>query len=393
MFSHRTSWHRHSNKLNEMLEQRMKNALPVYDLTVSNPTVLGFPYPDEDILAALKNPRVLHYQPDPRGILSARQTVCDYYAKKNISVDPSSIFLTASTSESYSLLLKLLCNANETILVPSPSYPLFEYLAQINDVGLQNYFLRYDGRWHIDIDSLRASLRPSTRAIILINPHNPTGAFLQTTEYAQILQIAAEHDCSLIVDEVFIDYKFDSNTFSQTTATTPDVLTFTLNGISKYAGLPQMKLGWIVISGPANMTREAISRLEILNDTFLSVNTPVQVALPEILDAGKDVSLSILNRVRGNYTILKNLFQEGSPCSLLHCDGGWSAILQLPRTKSDEVWALELLDIKGVYVYPGYFFDMTGEAMIVVSLLQREEVFQHAVRDILAHVDVSIRGL
>lgn len=390
MFSQRTSWPSHPNKLHAALEQRLHSRLPLHDLTISNPTELGFVYPAREILTALQNPRSLSYQPDPKGLFSARQAVCDYYAGKHLSVDPANIFLTASTSESYSLILKLLCNANETILVPSPSYPLFEYLAQINDVRLQQYSLRYDGGWHIDIESIRASLTPSTRAIILINPHNPTGAFLQATDYPLISQLAAQNNCSVIVDEVFIDYKFDDGIYSGSTAASPEVLTFTLNGISKSCGLPQMKLGWIVVSGPALPTEEAKSRLEILNDTFLSANTPVQTALPELLAAGKKISTSILERVGRNYQFLKNFFTGNSACSVFHCEGGWNGIIRLPRTRSDEVWALELLDQKGIYVFPGYFFDMNDSGCIVVSLLQREEIFHGAIQEIHTYVEGSV---
>ncbi len=390
MFSHRTSWQRHPNRLAQLYEERRYSGLPILDLTVSNPTELELDYPLDRILHALQNRGLLHYQPDPKGLLTARLAVCQYYAEKAVFLDPANIILTSSTSESYGLLLKLLCNQGETILVPSPSYPLFEYLAQINDIGMQNYSLLYDGRWHIDIESIRTSMSPSTRVIILLNPHNPTGSFLQVGEFDRIAQIAQEHNCSLIVDEVFIDYKLDPNAYSQTTASTSEVLTFTLNGISKYIGLPQMKLGWITVSGPAETSNEAIARLEILNDTFLSVNTPVQIALPELLQNGKDTFSSVLRRIKGNHTFLQNSFLGGIPCDLFHSYGGWNAIIQMPRTKSDEMWALELLDKKGVYVYPGYFFDMLQSSVIVVSLLQRGDIFRQAIEEIFSYVRNSV---
>ena len=390
MFSRRTSWSNHPNKLSTAFEQRLRAGLPVIDLTLSNPTQAKIDYPVTELLASLQNTRVLSYQPDPRGLLTARQAVCDYYAGKNAVLDPSDIFLTASTSESYSTLMKLLCEVGDTILVPSPSYPLFEYLAQINDVGLRNYSLAYDGRWHIEIASVKSAITPNTRAIVIINPHNPTGEFLQADEYAEIVRIATDHNCALIVDEVFIDYKFDRAGFSQTTAAAADLLTFTLNGLSKLAGLPQMKLGWIAVSGPEKLTTEAMSRLEIVSDTFLSVNTPVQVALSEFLKLGKEISTSILTRVKINYKHLQDSIREGSPCGVLNCDGGWNAIIQLPRTKSDEEWAMELLDKRGIFVYPGYFFDLRESGLIVVSLLQREEIFLRAITEIVDHIQNSL---
>ena len=378
-FSHRTGWHREPNRLTSLLEARQKSGKPVYDLTVSNPTECGFGYPERDLAEALSNPRAFHYQPDPRGLLSARETISRYYQSRGIKVDSSRMFLTASTSEAFSILLTLLCNSGEEILVPQPSYPLFDYLAQLHDVGLKPYRLSYDHEWSIDFDSLRDAITPATKALIIINPHNPTGMFLDQSAYRIIKEIATEHSIALIVDEVFIDYPLDPKQPIVSTAGERDVLTFTLNGISKMAGLPQLKLGWIAVGGSAQAADEASQRLEILCDTFLSVNTPVQVALPEILKAGESVREDILARIRANYAYMHGAVSTGSACSALSFKGGWSGILRMPRIKTDEQWALELLEHKGIYLYPGYFFDFETEGHLVVSLLVPREGFQSGV--------------
>jgi alanine-synthesizing transaminase len=391
-FSQRTNWHRQQNKLTELLDSLRKSGKDVLDLTVSNPTECGFIYPEKEILSSFENHSSMVYDPNSHGLLSARQSVAEYYKQKNISVDPSNIFLTASTSEAYSTLFRLLCNAGETVLVPKPSYPLFEYLAQINDVELQHYDLHYDGEWHVDIESFADCITESLKAIVIVNPHNPTGLFLKKDEYDAIKEFARQHNLAMIVDEVFIDYAFeDDESRISSTANEDDVLTFTLNGISKMIGLPQMKLGWLVVSGESLAVREATSRLEIICDTFLSVNTPVQVALPKLLTIGKNIQNQIRNRNKSNYTTLltthhSHLTSQGSP---LLSEGGWYGIIRVPRIKSDEEWALQLLEKKGVYVYPGYFFDFTDDGYLVVSLLVENSIFQKAVSEIVDYVSAA----
>ncbi len=379
MFSLRTSWHRRPNRLAELLESRRQSGYPIIDLTQSNPTEAGFPYPEKEILTSLSNPQSLQYHADPRGLLSARESVASYYRSKNVDVDRSNIFLTAGTSEAYSLIFKLLCNAGDGILVPRPSYPLFDYLAQIDDVALRYYRLQYNQGWHIDLESIRESILPTSRAIVLIHPHNPTGMFLKAIEYREIVNIARDHNLALIVDEVFSEYGFEKDPDRiVTTAGSGDALTFTLNGISKMIGLPQMKVGWIMACGEELLVKEASERLEILCDTFLSVNTPVQVALPILLDLCMPVCNAIRERVRSNDRSLRSLLRD-SPCSLLSSEGGWSAILRLPRTKSDEEWAMDFLNIGNVLVHPGYFFDMEEESHVVVSLIVEESLFQRGI--------------
>ncbi len=386
LFSHRTNWYRQLNKISELFESLRKSGRSILDLTVSNPTECGIEYPEKEILSALSASPILHYEPNPRGLLSARRAVCEYYKKKSITVNLSNIFLTASTSEAYSILFKLVCNAGESVLVPKPSYPLFDYLAQLNDVRLHYYHLRYDQEWQIDIDSIKNSINKKTKAIVIINPHNPTGMFLKNDESLAIKEIAHRYNLVIIVDEVFIDYAFENNERMRvSTAGEGEGLIFTLNGISKMLGLPQMKLGWIIVNGHPSLVAEATARLEIICDTFLSVNTPVQVALPKLLKHGKIIQQKILDRVLSNYSTLKTITLN-TLCSALNTHGGWYGILRVPRIKSDEDWALQLLENKSVYLFPGYFFDFEEDGYLVVSLLVESSVFQKGVREIVDYV-------
>ncbi len=386
-FSRRTDWHRRQNRLADCLETRRSSGKTIIDLTSSNPTECGFHYPQTPIVDAFSNPELVDYQPDPHGLISARKVVSDYYQTKGQSVDPATIFLTASSSEAYSHIFKLLCNVNDAVLVPQPSYPLFEYLAQINDVHLEYYHLIYDGGWHIDFESMRHTISSSTKAIILVNPHNPTGMFVEPSEYSEIRELAIKHNLAIIVDEVFIDYPFESNpSFNQSYVTETQVLTFTLNGLSKMLGLPQMKLGWMIVGGPPKIRQEAVSRMEILCDTFLSVNTPVQLAFPALMNATRDIHQEIARRVKANYTSLRSTIEQSAPVSVLESRGGWYGILKVPNIKSDEQWALDLLEKQGVYVFPGYFFDFGRDTFLVVSLLIEEKEFISGIQSILTFV-------
>lgn len=381
MFSSRTGWHHETNRLTQRLVELRNAGRPIIDLTLSNPTVAGLEYPAQELIAALSLPHALSYEPDPRGLLSAREAVADYYARKNVVVHPSDIVLTASTSEAYSYLLMMLCDPGDDILVPSPSYPLFEYLAGLNHVQLRSYHLRYDGEWHTDVESVKNSVAPSTKAIVIVTPHNPTGMFLKEEELQAINDVAARRGIPLIVDEVFSDYGFgEDRRRGATTASNDGVLTFTLNGISKSCGLPQMKLGWIVVSGPESVKAEALRRLEIIADTFLSVNTPVQHAAAALFRLGADIRSRISKRIAANRLFLHNAILSPSPLTLLSSEGGWSAILRVPATKSDEEWALQLLDDAGVYVHPGFFFEFRENGYLVLSLLPTPENFSIGVK-------------
>ena len=387
-FSHRTNWQRRQNRIAELLEKLRSSGKRILDLTNSNPTKCGILYPQKEILSALSQPTTLNYDPDPRGLLSARTAIAQYYAEQGVSVDRSEIFLCASTSEAYSYLFRLLCNSGDEILVPRPSYPLFDYLADLNDVNLRPYRLRYDHGWQIDPQSLEQAITPRTKGLVLVNPHNPTGMVLKQTQYEEIRRSALAHDLAIISDEVFGEYAFHPNaSMVRTVANEKEILTFTLNGISKLLGLPQMKLGWIILSG--NDRDEAAERLEIICDTYLSVGTPVQTALPQFLHSARMAGTGIHRRIKSNHAFASST-TSGS-VTLLECDGGWYATLRVPRTRSDEEWALELLEYEGVYLFPGYFFDFHEEGILVVSLLVEEADFQAGYSAAVEYINKSTR--
>lgn len=393
MFSRRTRWESSSNRLSGILEARRASGAPVIDLTVSNPTLCGFDYPAERILAALSTPESLTYRPDPRGLPSARDAVAAYYRSRGLEVDPAHIFLTASTSESYSLLFRLLCNPEDSVVVPAPSYPLFEYLAEINDAHVAHYLLRHDAnRWWIDPDSLAGAAGRSARAILVVDPHNPTGMSPGEEDRRALAAAAAPRGAALIVDEVFCEYRFDRPGGTPGPSGTPgpagtpwhsDIgLTFLLNGLSKMAGLPQVKLGWIVVLGGKDPVAEASSRLEILNDIYLSAGTPAQAGLAELLEAGGSVRRQIRERIGANFAALREGLDGIAGCRVLPCSGGWNVVVRLPAGREDEEFSEGLLDEAGVYCHPGYFFDFGEENVIVVSLLPPPTEFTAGLRAI-----------
>lgn len=367
MFSSRLDWNFRTNRLSTLRRTKSR----VLDLTESNPTRAGLNYPGEAILAALTDPRALRYDPEPRGLLSAREAIASYYG----SVPSSRILLTASTSEAYSYLFKLLCDPDDEILSPRPSYPLFEFLGGLESVRLVQYPLRYDGAWHIDFEALERAITPRTRAIVVVNPNNPTGSFLKREEWSRL----QTYGIPILSDEVFSDYAFapdDSRMQALTNAT--EVLTFSMSGLSKIAALPQMKLGWIVASGPGH--EAALERLELIADTYLSVATPVQLALPRLLQLSIEVRAQILDRTRANLALLR---QSTVP---LHVEGGWYATLQVPRTRSEEEWAIALLERRDVLVQPGFYFDFESEAFLVLSLLTPPDIFAEGLRRVLEEI-------
>jgi alanine-synthesizing transaminase len=367
VFSSRLDWNLQTNRLSTLLKTKQH----VLDLTESNPTRAGLEYPSEEILKALADPRALQYEPEPRGLLSAREAVSKYYA----NVPPSRILLTASTSEAYAYLFKLLCDPGDEILSPRPSYPLFEFLAGLESVRAVQYPLRYDGAWHIDFDALEHAITPRTRAIVIVNPNNPTGSFLKRNEWSRLQQFGIP----ILSDEVFFDYAFapdESRIQSLTNAL--QTLTFSMSGLSKIAALPQMKLGWIVASGPGH--EAALERLELIADTYLSVATPVQIALPRLLDASVTMRNQILDRTRTNLALLRRLTVP------LHVEGGWNATLQVPRTRSEEDWAITLLEHRNVLVQPGFYFDFESEAFLVLSLLTPPDIFAEGLRRLLEEI-------
>jgi len=381
MFSSRFHWDASPNRLTRLLHELRRAGADVLDLTESNPTQAGFAYPAE-IVAALADPRALRYDPQPAGSLAAREAVCRYYTDTGHTVAPDQVLLTASTSEAYAYLFKLLADPGDEVLVPRPSYPLFEFLATMESLRVVSYPLVYHVGWSIDLEALAAAITSRTRAIVVVNPNNPTGSFLKRDE----LRFLESCGLPLISDEVFADYAFTENARRvRTVAGVPETLAFSMSGLSKIAGLPQMKLAWILISGPA--AAEAKDKLEWIADTYLSVSTPAQRAAPRLLELGKGIQTQIAARVRENLAWLESATAADSPCRPLAVEGGWYATLQVPRIRREEEWALELLEKDHVLVQPGFFYDFESEAFLVLSLLTEPETFREGCRRLLTRVN------
>jgi aspartate/methionine/tyrosine aminotransferase len=382
MFSSRLNWNLPKNPLAQLLDERRASGAAILDLTESNPTAAGLRYPAGQILAALADPRALRYEPAPAGLSAAREAVAGYYGGR---VNPDRILLTASTSEAYAFLFKLLADPGDEVLAPRPSYPLFEFLAGLDSVRMIDYPLVYHRGWKIDLDELRRRITPRSRAIVVVNPNNPTGCFVNKSELAALIDFCGRHQLALISDEVFSDYSLtDEPGRVSTLVGVEEVLTFSLSGLSKVVGLPQMKLGWIAVSGPETEQREALHRLELIADTYLSVGTPVQWAATALLAMRGAVQAQIVERVGGNLSFLRSRIGPDSPWRLLEPDGGWYAVIQAPRIFSEEEWVLRLLRDDGVLVQPGFFFDFETEAFLVTSLLTAPDVFEEGVRRVLA---------
>ncbi len=385
-FSNRLDWAARPNRLTELLEARRAQGARLLDLTESNPTRAGLDYDKQAILAPLAGESSLLYRPHPAGLESARRAIAAYYAARGHEVDPGQIILTAGTSEAYGFLFKLLADPGDEVLVPRPSYPLFDYLARLEGVAVRQYRLVYDHGWWLDLESVRAALGERTRAIVAVSPNNPTGHFLKADEQQALVTLCAERGLALITDEVFFDYPLGSPRGRAPSAVTVGgALSFTLNGLSKAAGLPQMKLGWIVVSGPRELLEAAMARLELIADTYLTVGTPAQEAAGAWLEWAERFQRRLRTRLEGNLAHLNSAL-SGTPAGVLECEGGWYAILQLPRTRSDEEWALELLRGDGVLAQPGYFYDLDQEACLVVSLLVEPEVLREGICLLLARL-------
>jgi aspartate/methionine/tyrosine aminotransferase len=357
---------------------------PIADLTESNPTRASIPYPD-DVLAPLADRAALRYEPHPFGLPGARAAVAADHARRGVSVDPAHVVLTASTSEAYSWLFKLLCDAGDSVLVPRPSYPLFEHLTALESVHAQPYDLEYHGRWTIEMASL-LSAPERTRAVLAVSPNNPTGSYLSAEELAALMQLCRDRGWALVVDEVFAEYPLDVGEPLTDIAARSDVLTFSLAGLSKSVGLPQLKLAWIVAGGPADARDEALTALELVADSYLSVATPVQVAAPHLLRAGASVRAAIQQRIRRNLDALRAAAHGFPACDVLRTEGGWSAVLRVPATRREETLVVDLLEQERILVHPGYFFDFLREAYLVVSLLPPPTVFADACGRLLRFV-------
>ena len=388
MFSRRVPDDRSPNRLSRMLAEARASG-ELLDLTVSNPTRVGLAYPP-DLLAPLANPAALDYSPAPFGLPSARAAVATTYTNRGLSIPPEQIVLTASTSEAYSLLFKLLCEpGRSSVVTPTPSYPLFDHLARLDGVAQHRYTTEYHGAWTIDRDDLDRVWAPDTRAALSVSPNNPTGAVLSDGDAAELVERCRSRDAALIVDEVFCDYPLTRPLAEPSALQSPGCLVFRLGGLSKTVGLPQVKLGWMAVQGPGPAVAEALDRLELICDTYLSVSTPVQVAAPTLLEQGAAVRAQILERIRGNYATLRDRLTRDSGMTLLPADGGWSAVVRIPATRSEESLVLDLIARDRVVVHPGYFFDFPHEAFLVISLLPEPKVFARGIQLVQDRIDAA----
>lgn len=388
MFSERTSWKLGQNRLTEALEELRRSGTRILDLTISNPTRVGLTYDRRTILTALSSPEALDYDPQPKGLRPARDAVAEYYQSDHqCAIDPDRIVLTTSTSEAYSYVLRLLCNPGDELLVPKPSYPLFEFLADLQDVKLVPYPLIYDHGWQIDFHSLIQAPTSRTRAVVVVHPNNPTGSYVKLDEFRELNAFCREHGLALIADEVFLDYGLDPQrrfTFAANT----EVLTFTLSGLSKISALPQIKVAWLVTAGPSDQVAAAVARLEIIADTYLSMNAPLQWATPSLLKQRESIQQQLRERVAANLAQLDRELADQKSCERLRVDGGWYAVVRVPVTKSDEDLCIDLLRRGSVFVHPGHFYDFPGDGYLVLSLIGERQEFAAGVQRLLKVVNV-----
>jgi len=424
MFSDRTNWKLAQNRLTQALEEVRASGAKILDLTVSNPTRVGLEYDLRAILAALASPCALDYDPQAKGLPEAREAVAEYYRGDHWvrELNTDQIVLTTSTSEGYSFVFRLFCNAGDELLVPKPSYPLFEFLADLQDVKLVPYPLIYDHGWQMDFPSLEKAVTSRTRGVVVVHPNNPTGSYVRVGDRQQLNEFCREHGLSLVVDEVFLDYAlgndhvgadplvrpversstanagslhaplnrrvpiqrlgWDDNSV-ESFAGNHDVLTFTLSGLSKISALPQMKVAWIVSSGPAAEVAAAMARLEVIADTYLSMNAPTQWAVPTLLEQRKSIQRQLLERVENNLVELNRQLAAQKSCQRLIVEGGWYAVLRVPVTQSDEDLAIELVREKSVLVHPGHFYDFPSDGYLVLSLIAPGGEFSEGIGRVL----------
>ena len=389
MFSQRTNWKLVTNKYTQAVEEMRAAGQSFVDLTNSNPTSCGFRYDVAAILAAFHNPKALTYEPEPKGLWSARGEVSRYYKEDHgVAVDPEALLLTTSTSEAYSYVLRLLCNPHDEILVPKPSYPLLDYLGDLQDVPLIPYSLGYARGWFVDFHSLFRALTPRTRAILLVHPNNPTGSFVRAEELARLNELCVERNLALIVDEVFLDYPLKDQPHRSFVAN-QDVLTFTLSGLSKIAALPQMKVAWVATTGPDSLKREALQRLEIIADTYLSLNSATQWAFPTLFEQRRSLRPQVLERVRENWAYLKAALSKETACELLEAGGGWYAVLRVRGDRPEEDLAIEILRKTHTLIHPGHFYDFPSDEYLVASLIVEPKSFQEGIFRLLKFLKES----
>jgi aspartate/methionine/tyrosine aminotransferase len=379
MFSRRTAWDLARNRYTEALEDHKSAGRELLDLTASNPTTVGLAY-RRDLLESLTHREFLSYRPVAQGQLSARHAVAAYYAEKGSPISADNLILTTSTSEAYSFVFRLLCNPADALLVPAPSYPLFEFLAELNDVRLAPYELVYDYGWQIEFGSIQAAIQrceaegAKCRAILVVHPNNPTGSFVKPHELAELNRICTAHDLAIIADEVFLDFAL-SHEKPLTVSANTNALTFTLSGLSKISALPQMKIAWIAVTGPDALQKEALARLEVIADTYLSMNTPLQLALPRLLAERHNIQPQLMRRIQTNLAVLDTVLPGQKLCQRLAVEGGWYSVLRVPTMGSDEVLAIAMLRATGVLLQPGHFYNFPGEGFLVASLITRTEDF------------------
>jgi len=392
VFSKRTNWKLEENAYTRALRRHAESGLPLLDLTISNPTACGFEYDEAAILAALQNPAAMRYEPEPKGLLSARNAVVDYYRERMLAarLDPERLILTTGTSEAYSFLFRLLCDPGDEVLVAHPSYPLFDFLAAIQDVTVRPFRFVYDHGWQFDFAAMRHAIGPRTRAILVVHPNNPTGHFISCGEAEQLGATCLEHDLALVVDEVFLDYELPAATDHKerhgSFAANSHVLTFVLSGLSKISALPQMKVGWIAASGPEALVWDAMASLEIIADTYLSLNAPVQHALPALLAERRAIQPQIMARVEANLRGLDEQLARQKSISRLEVEGGWYATLRVPAVQSDEELAIRLIEERSVAVHPGHFYEFADDGYLVLSLLTPKQEFAEGVARLIEAV-------
>ncbi len=414
MFSERTNWSLSQNRFTQAVEEVRARGEKILDLSASNPTRIGLKYDSAAILDALRSDKALDYDPQAKGLLSAREAVAGYYREQygsgegdvKSAIDPERIVLTASTSEGYSYVFRLLCNSGDELLVPKPSYPLFEFLADLQDVNLVPYPLIYDHGWQMDFHSMEKAVTGRTRGVVIVHPNNPTGSYVKPEELGPLNQFCRSHELALIVDEVFLDYGLDGpegavelRSDGEPRAAVPtyarqcpsfvwneDVLTFTLSGLSKISALPQMKVAWVVTSGPVEIANGAMARLEVIADTYLSMNAPVQWAVPALLEQRSNIQQQLMKRVKANLMELDRQLAKQKSCQRLSVEGGWYAVLRVPVTRSDEELAIELVREKSVLVHPGHFYDFESDGYLVISLITAEQEFAEGMKRMLQHL-------
>lgn len=393
MFSTRLQADLAPNRLAAALKRVRAEGRPFVDFTESNPTQVGLAYP-EDLLAPLGDPSGLVYAPEPLGLSDARRAVAADYARRGLTVVSDRIVLTASTSEAYSLLFKVLCDAGDEVLVPRPSYPLFEHLTRLDQVVARPYDLEYHGSWIVDVGSVARALGPRTRALLMVTPNNPTGSFVKREELDEISALCSARDVVIVADEVFSDYELTegASAAAARVLARSEGLIFSLGGLSKSAGLPQVKVGWIAVAGGDRLVHDALARLELACDSYLSVSTPAQIALPGLLARGAAIRAQIQARVTANYRYLCERAAQTPACHVLRSEGGWYAVVQVPTLGSEEDLVVDLLEQGGVLVHPGYFFDFMRESFLIISLLVPEARFGEGLTRLFRHFDCAVKA-